>query len=294
MTSAIMQVVQKLDDLYKGKKENFGPQAWASAIHNPNTDRSLATTRHEIGVNGTLTSMVPIIESGVPTRNVYLRACVEDERQVERAQLFRGYCDPRSKPSGNGSLPVRSDWNIRLESMSSMGTAPDITLSGSILTGRTLPGAWTGTDESNMAPPGNYRWITGTDPAAMLTGNTGGVTTETVPTNGVWRVHTWHQQLVCSATVATRTFQLDYDDGNGTADWSLAVGDTIVASETEDYYFAISMIDLTTARLTDLMTPLPAVAYLIQAHEITTTNDTGRMADNMGPPHYRIEEWLQE
>jgi len=182
---AIMQVVDKLDILIAinaGLAPLVTSNKWDSgSLHTPATDRSLVTSRHQLGLTGTLTSLKIRLESGVPQRNVYVEVTIEDNQQRVQSKVFQGFVDIGSEPFGNGDLPIKKDWFVAINSWSSMGTAPTLTLRGTIEEGKIETGGWDSTKENRTGGIGNLRSITGTNPA------TGVETEEAVPTNALWK-----------------------------------------------------------------------------------------------------------
>jgi len=288
---AIMQVVKRLEALVilgQGEAPFIQSNRWDSgALHTPATDRTEVTTRHRIGVDGVLTGVKVRVESGVPQSNVYIEVTLQDNDNNTLQKLFQGYVDVGSEPFGNGAIPVIKSWVIAIRSWSSMGTAPTLTLRGTVRTGKIEPGGWTGTDQSSVDGPGAVITETGTDPAA------GAQMTEVVPDGSRRQLQAFSIRLVSDANAATRRQDYQWDDGTLNID-AIAVQATQIESLTRDYfqsYRGLTETAFTTASTPDIHTQVTN-HILEAAYRIRTITVNLQVGDNFGAPVLNWKEWL--
>lgn len=288
MSSSEPVIVQIRDYLKRRFGENAGlPIIWeADTSHTPNTDRSLSTTRHFIGIEGTLTSIQVRVISGTPRRDVFLRAVLEDESQNERAVLFTGYLDATIPLSGTGALPIKSTWRIRLESWSSMSIAPILRLTGTALQGISNVGGWSGTSESSINGAGKVTTLAPSD------GTVSQNITITVPTGARYRFKSMKFDFNASSTVNTRTVQVIFD--NGTTNIHTAVSAvTQTAGLTRSYDLGAGLPADTSALGSDIRIPVPNELVLLAGSRIRTNIanlSTGDQVINIG---VQIDEWIE-
>ena len=260
----------------------------ATTTHTPNTDRSVATTRHLIGVDGALTSLEVAVISGTPRRDVYVRCTLEDESQIVRGILFRGYLEGSASPHGAGAIPVKATWRIRLDSYSSMSSAPILLLRGTIMRGSKQIGGWSGTDESSTGGPGALKFISGTDPAV------GAEISETVPTGARWKIRNVRFQIVTSTITATRSPRITYDNGT-TVFLAIPAGTTVAANSPRTFCVPSGFTGIETAfdSAQEIRIPVPPDIILFAGYRIKTSTGAIQSGDNYGQPFLQVEEWLE-
>jgi len=200
---AIMQVVDKLTELItvaKGDSPDFLSNRWDSGLpgglHTTTSDRVPVTTRHRIGVDGTLTGIKVRLETGNPQNNIYVEITIADNDNKNYAKIMQGYVNLGSEPFGNGAIPVKADWEIVIRSWASI--VATMTLRGTIRTGKIEPGGWTGTDQDRLEGRGHDFLFAGSNPAA------GANATDDVPTGALWAIKGYRIRLVTDATAIAR------------------------------------------------------------------------------------------
>ena len=283
MTSAII-------DAILGRLPNVEPTTYQSDKHTPNTDRSLVTTRHMIGIDGTLTGLEIVAVDGVPANDVYVRVVLEDDQQIERGTLFRGYLDGFSSPHGAGGKPVQPTWSFRIDSLSSMSTAPTLLLRGTFLSHKRQAGGWTGTDEGAL-DDGKVRLITGTNPP-VGTVAVGTVSSEAVPSGAIWDFLGDYIQLATSATAGNRQLFLSLTDGSDTF-VDQPVGTTVPASTANTRFSFYPNAPLATSITSNRITaPMPGNVRLNEGWTIELFMFATQMGDDLTAPLMRVLEHL--
>jgi len=286
--SAIMQVVRNTGRalaIQLGLDPAVELAKWDSGtVHTVATDRSLVTTRHQIGVIGTFTSLKIRIESGAPDRNVYIEVTIEDNQQRVQSKVMQGYVDVGSEPFGNGDLPVKKDWFIAINSWSSV--AASLTLRGTLEQGKVETGGWTGTDEDRTSGQGNIRTITGSDPAA------GAEFSEAIATNSRLKLRAIKVTFVTDATSATREVTVTNSDGATVFSEQLPVT-THVASTTRVYTWARGGHSQIPAVSQIITTNFPDY-ILDQAYVTASLTKSIKAGDDFAAPLLHGEEFLVE
>lgn len=142
---------------------------------------------------------------------------------------------------------------------------------------------------------GKLRKVTGTNPSAVATGDTGGEITEAVPTNARWKIHSVRFQIVTSATVGDRVVQLTFDDG--TDEFYRTVDQIVIPASTTINITASEGLDdgwsSTDTTPDEHVLRLPK-NHLHEAWRMLTEVSNKKMGDNIGAPIMMVEEWLEE
>lgn len=260
--------------------------------HTPSTDRSLVTTRHQLGVTGILTALTLAVLSGSPKRDCFVTATLESAIGVSRGLLFRGYIDSMAAPRGSGAIPIIHTWYVRLDSRSSMSTAPVLQLRGVIIRDRVDVGGWSCTDESSLDGRGALKTVTGTNPPGVATGDSGGEISESVPVNARWVLIGVQTVLVTSATPAVRRINLVLDDGTDIISGGSA---HVTQNQSLNYrYIWQDNYPNVPTGLTDLIFNNLATTPLSTGYRIRSSTTNLKMGDNYGAPILYVEEWLEE
>lgn len=131
---------------------------------------------------------------------------------------------------------------------------------------------------------GNYRTITGSDPAAGLE------ISETVPTGVVWRLISMRATLVTAVGGADRQVHLLLDNGVSVYNTQSSPS-TQAAAVTRTYTFTSSGVAQVAAG-SNIQAPLPLDWRAPEAHRIRTVTENLAVGDNWGAPILLVEEWL--
>lgn len=174
-----------------------------------------------------------------------------------------------------------------LELGNSLGAtfAVDQTLGYGFLTANT-PFAWLAS--VNTLPldgPGNLRSITGTTPAA------GAEISETAPTGARWKLLAIRSQLVCSATVATRTPSLSLDDGANEFFRTQDL-DGVTASSSFGFSWGAGLAGPVLSNNNTLQQSLPTEVLLSGGFRFRTKTPGIQAADQWSAPQYLVREWM--
>ncbi len=281
MTSAIV-------DAILGTLSGVEPASFQTAVHNPNTNRTLSQSRFMLGFEGTLTGVEVVATSGEPDSDVYVRVVLEDDMQIERGTLFRGYMDAFSSPHGSGGKPVKATWYLRIDTMSSMSTSPDLVLRGTFLSKKRTAAGWTGTDEPSTGGSGKLIQYTGSQPAA------GSQNAETVPTNARWEILMIKTRLVCSATSASRVVDLFFNSVGGSNTYmAIPSGYSQTANQDCGMTYKHWGIASDTARdANNLKMNLPTNIFLLASEQFVTATASMQVNDQFDAPLYTVREWL--
>jgi len=283
--------INRLISLNRGDPPGVSSNHWDSGpVHTPATDRSLTTTRHQIGVDGTLTSLKVTLLTGSTQRNLYIEVLLEDNNQQVVAKIMEGYVDVGAEPFGNGDLPVEEDWRIVLNSWSSVAVAPTLTLDGSIQLGKIETGGWSGVFETRTSGVGNLTQTAGTDPAA------GAQIAETVPTNARWIITAFNSRMTADATSTTRSTRFSLDNGGGTSYFIGLIGPDQTASQARSSAAIPGWNRLETVFDSQTLhrTSLPIYSPLAQGFRIRTDVINFQAGDDWVAPDFLPEEWLTE
>ena len=278
-------------DAILGRLPDIEPVAFSSGVHEPNSDRTIQTTRHVLGVDGTLTGVEAVVKSGSPNRNLYVRVVLEDDQRIERGTLFRGYIDGSTAPHGSGAKPVKSTWSLRLDSWGSVASV-NLVLSGTLLSKKRQAGGWTGTDESSLDGQGALRFVEGTNPSAVTTGNSGGESDESVPTGARWRLMAYQIKFVTSATSNNRTLRLVIKDTSNNKFWFVPSIIAQTASNTVEYVYYGGAQLMSAVSSQTLTIPIPINNILPAGTQIDTDTAGKRMGDNYSSPFIQVMEWI--
>lgn len=144
------------------------------------------------------------------------------------------------------------------------------------------PGKLEGSLDTRVAT----RAITGTDPAA------GVEISETVPTNARWRLVAFRFVFTTSATVATRTVQLEFRNAGVPVLFINSVASQTAGLIHEYIYFigAPYALDVLGG---DHLAPLPEGAWLGAGDRIDTNTSNLQAGDNFEAPRLVVEEWIE-
>ena len=304
-TKAILDAMnlqtQHLNKIYEqlakvDTKDVVVPSVWEpDSINNPVSDRTLKTTRHPVGIDGTLTTMQIVIVTGTPARNLYTRCYLEDQNKVIKGTLFRGYSEVGKECHGQGGLVVRAGDYIRLDTRTSITTT--VSLRGTILPDLIAPAGWRGTDEGNLDGQGAIRVIQGTQPPAATVATANGTTpqiSEAVPNGAKWKLLTVNITLTCSATASTREPSLLLTDTNNNQYFKLWSSLTITASGAGRINAHIGTQKISASQSGNSNT-LPLGDFVMDSKHMWKTVSAGlQMGDQYDQPIYLVEEWLKE
>lgn len=293
MTSVVVDRLEQIRDILRGKKENdVEVVPYETSIHTPNTDRSLATSSTQLGVEGTLTSVYLSLISGGPSRDTYVIINLLDKNNAVKQTLLRGYIESSSRPSAAGAIPIRKNDRIRIASYCSLSTAPTFKVKATILRNKFLASGWVKTDESSLAAKGNIRSIIGTNPPAVATGDSGGESTEAVPTNAKWRLISYRIRLTTSATVSNRYAAVEVRDASANI---MCILPSVVAqaASTGRTHFWGSSYNNNQVAATGFTESFPSDLILRQGYTLHT-NSLLKMGDDLAAPAMLVEEWIEE
>lgn len=133
---------------------------------------------------------------------------------------------------------------------------------------------------------GLLRAITGTTPAA------GAEITETVPTNGRWRLRSLRLSLTTSAAVATRQVAVGFQSG---ANLFLKIpgiaAQTASQSVVQNFFAGDPTIGFAQ---TDQYFPLPPDLVIDTGFTLITQTANLQAGDQWSPPLYEVEEWMED
>ena len=261
------------------------PLEWQGAVHTPNSDRSLATTRSPLNRDGTLTAINVLMTSSTKpiVGQCYVRVVLENSSQQEETTLCRGYIYRGHEIYGGGGMPYKTGDNIRVETYCS--------IAGVLLQPRGLiqpdvwvPGGWSGTDKGSLEGPGALYGYDGSNPAAGANG------LETVPTGARLRLRGIQQSLVTSATSATRKIRFTGDISAYGEYIHQTAGITQAASLTR-VYIACAGGDTETAANASgqVSVKLPSDVWLSAGDRIQILIEAIGLADNLGAPAIKVE-----
>ena len=197
-----------IDAILGSEKIGIEPIAYESDGHTCTTDREKTVSVHQIGIDGTLTSLeiVNVNDSVSPDKDVYVRVSLLDDQNTERGTLFRGYLDSSSNPFGNGAKPVKATWMFRIETFCSMETAPLLVLRGTFLSKKRQCGGWTCVNEDSLSGSGKIKISQASDPSS------GSEFRYTVDSNTASEIIAVRFRFLTSSTVANRYVGLSLDN----------------------------------------------------------------------------------
>jgi len=270
------------------EKIGIEPIAFSTDIHNCSDDRSLVESEHLIGVDGTLTGVeVEILTGGSSvTRNVYCKCVIEDEHNIERGTLFKGYLDGNSVPNGYGAKPVRSTWYLKLKSWSGI-SGVTLKLRGTYLTKKKQAGGWTGTNEGNLDGKGNVRLVIGSLPGAL-------VSQETVPSGcAMWKIYRTAIQLSCSTLSGSRNLGTLYENDDNESFALKYMGTAQTAGQNLHHFIGTYTSDQSSQFASALYWSFPFPMDMRQGwvmkHAVTPDDKN----DTLYKPRIHCEEWLE-
>lgn len=137
---------------------------------------------------------------------------------------------------------------------------------------------------SGFEGPGNFRSITGTDPAANTEFS------ETVPAGVRWRLAGLQVSFTTDATAANRFPRLLIDDGTLTV-FSSDPGGAQAASLVYNYASGDGVQRLANAFVTQLWT-VPNVMILLPGYRLRSVTFSMQAGDNYAAPQLYVEEWI--
>lgn len=127
--------------------------------------------------------------------------------------------------------------------------------------------------------------VTGTLQAA------GAEISETVPTNAMWELVSFHYGLTTSATVATRNTSLVIDDGTNVV-WAGAQGAFTQAASLTYGYSHFHGANTVTGQTVSEIGAIPWAIKLLAGFRIRTVTTALQAADQYTAPQYLVKEWL--
>jgi len=262
--------------------------SWKSKIHTPSLDRSKVTSRSQIitaRVSTIINAAVEVVSGDPTVGRCYVAVFLENEDQVIKGLVCRGYIYDLNPVSGNGAMVAKEGDRLRIESQCSLAGVT-LRVRGTQLRNQVIPGGWTGTDKSSTEGPGFQRSIGGTNP-----GVGGNPVAEIVPDNARWWVKGWRQILVTDATAATRQFRLAFELGS-------AVTGVIYASETQAaslsfiYSFFLGWSAGNITGNTEVPGFMPDNLIMESGDKISSSFDNPQAGDDRDAPVLQVEEWL--
>ena len=271
-------------DAILGRLPDVEPIAFSSGVHTPNSDRTLQTTTHTLGVDGTLTGLEAVTVAGSPQMDLYVKVTLEDDQQIERSTLFRGYIDGSSTPNGNGAIPVKSTWKLKLESWGYVSNV-NLVLRGTMLSKKRQAGGWTPTNESSLTGQGNIRSITGTNPATEANFS------ETVPTGARWRLINLNVEFVTSATSANRIVKFTFKDSSSNI-YSIVEPVAPQTASQARRYTVQSGAPAKSALEDQVLLPLSPNNLLSAGQQFTSITAGFSSGDDFASPQYIVEDWI--
>lgn len=127
--------------------------------------------------------------------------------------------------------------------------------------------------------------VTGTLPAA------GAEISETVPTNAMWELLSFHYSLVTSAGAATRTTSLLADDGTNVFWQGTQSGSGQAASLTYQYTHFPGATQVAGQSVIDIFAT-PIGLKLMPGYRLRTNTGLLQSGDQYSAPQYLVREWL--
>lgn len=176
------------------------------------------------------------------------------------------------------------------------GDVIDVLTAGYVYDTRPIKWHWLsgGVIEGSTDGRGLIRMVTGTNPPAVATGDSGGMIIETVPAGARWKVHSVRFQIVTSGTGGNRIISLVFDDGT-TIFYQIVTQTTIAGSATLNLTGAAGIDEgwaSTNTTPDEYPLHLPPQT-LLQGWRMRTVVGGKMMADNLGPPYLIVEEWIE-
>lgn len=265
--------------------------SFKSKLHTAASDRSLVTSRSQIGTArvSTLISASVTLESGSPTpARLYVAAFIEDDEQVIQATLFKGYVYDQHPVDGNGALVIKEGDRLRIESKCSLAGVT-LRIRGRQLRNQAIPGGWTGTNEGILDGPGFIRSISSSDPAAGTF-----TVTETVPDGARWKLRGVRAPLTADANAANRFVGVGTDDSSTRVTLGIS-SIALTAGLVREYLFVPGLGAYQPALIsTREVVPIGTEIWLFTGYRIQLTLLSGAQAgDDFGVIQFFVEEWLE-
>lgn len=201
--------------------------------------------------------------------------------------IGEGYLLNATVFASSGS-PRRGQTFVRLQAIH--GRTLSATVLGTIVQGYVTgqqDRAWPGSPlEGSLEGDGYTRTLSGTDPAA------GTSIQETVPTGARWRVRAAKTQLATSATVATRkVYAQQLVPGAFAVAWSWQTL-AQVASETNDYFWALGLPVEATPPSNKGVAGLPDIVLLAGSTFVIGAISL-QPGDDFNTPQLTLDEWVE-
>lgn len=171
----------------------------------------------------------------------------------------------------------------------------DVLTTGYVYDGRPLKWHWLsgGIIEGPGDGKGLTKFVIGTDPDAVATGNSGGDASETVPAQEKWELNAVKIVLTTSSTSNNREMMLIIKSSLGATfmEFPASTGDQ-TANTTITYYWIDGNPSLLSIFSSRSVLPLPRNLNLVEGEEIATNIIGKRMGDNITSVRYHIEKWI--
>lgn len=147
------------------------------------------------------------------------------------------------------------------------------------------PMSWPISNIEKVHAFGDFKTVSGADPAA------GVETSITVPTNTIWKLHSWRATLVASADAANRVVHLKATNG-GVVLFETISSTTQIISETKVYTANINSPGGAATNDNDIILALPHDIILPQSTTITTETTALTAGDNWGAPVVSVQAYV--
>jgi len=260
--------------------------SWKSKIHTPSSDRSKVTSRSQIitaRVSTIINAAVEVVSGTPQVGQCYVAVFLEDEDQVIKGLVCRGYIYDLNPVSGNGAMVAKEGDRLRIESQCSLA---DVTLRvrGTQLRNQVIPGGWTGTDKSSTEGPGHKFFFSGSDPAAGS-----GLSQDAIPANALWKILSYRVSLSTDANAADRSHGVFFPSN------FLSRPDVLhVASTSITYNYAVGNTGIAVGTASNINHQgfIPPDTFGTAGQTIDQSVVNVQVGDNMGIPQIYVEEWL--
>lgn len=267
--------------------------SWKSKIHttSPSGDRTKVTSRTQIitaRISTIINAAVEVVAGSPKVGQCYVAVFLEDEDQIIKGLICRGYIYDLSPVSGNGAMIAKEGDRLRIESRCSLAGVT-LRVRGTQLRNQIIPGGWTGTDKGSTEGPGHRKSVKGSDPAA------GADPSETVPDNARWRVTSHDGNFVTDATSTNRQVTLVIDDGNASNIMvRLPIPENHIASTSITYnFYEGATLTLGAAVIANINAPLPNDNIMFEGWRIRIITTNIQAGDNWNDPTLGVEEWIE-
>ena len=211
-------VVDRLDrviSLLGGKTERFTNLVpWTGENSNtPNSDRTINTTRSRVGITGSMINLNCRFLGSPTSGRLYVRVFLEDSNSKIKGSICSGYLWSGESVGGNGSMLVKEDDRIRIDTYSSMSGLTVLT-DANILRNVFNAGGWSGKSQSADQGSGYVYNFSIANPAK------GSNFSQQVGSGASWEFRSVRiGKLTTNSTVASRHIRLNYTAGSGNTVW---------------------------------------------------------------------------